>query len=182
MSGPFPIQTRSLADIEANAPRCKICDAPIARAADERPAKWRRRQSCCPAHARMLQARRQSETKTGASLKEYAHAPCVSCGGSVTQREGEKPADWKRRQTCSPDCRNDWRRTVAKRELPANRRKPRREPKRSPFARKHIPATGFETVAEALARGVKIKRIEPPDFPPSGVPVRSKIGFSTGRI
>lgn len=193
-------------------PACIICPEPVARRPGERRSVWFERKTCGPRCLSLLRAKQMSERNTQwgrlsrAETLEYAHPHCAApgCTCPIVIREGEKAHHWRKRKACSVECRNRLRRRPRKPGREAQKAALPRTKKAAPPPKRAVyrpPATHplrqfrraltsgwaaavrFETVEEAVARGVKIQKIKIPPAPEHGIPVRPKArSFSNGRV
>lgn len=165
---------------------CIECNGPAERRADESRASWLHRKLCSKqctlAHSiaklKVGKDRADSSRRAARALEAAPekHPPCLHCGGPVTIRARETIEEWINRKDCSRRC------------CDARRRKPRstdRTPKTAQapatatvrISAKPRAKTQFETVEEALARGITITRIETPVVAAIGNPVRVRAGW-----
>lgn len=156
-------------------PECPICHGPVDRRPRERRTPWMNRQTCSAACLRTIRTRVVTETNTAfqarrraATIADYIHPPCPACHGPVEIRDDEIVTAWRNRKTCSDACWAVWRREPRKHKSPARgapveRPSSARKPRRLKWdTRKQRPAPPtFETVDEALARGLKVKLYPP---------------------
>lgn len=187
-------------DPDRSPPACVSCGTPIVRRDDEPVYEWSRRKTCGPDCLRALRAVLVVSTtqairdKYAAAIQAFDHPPCVvpGCGKPVEIRDGEMLFHFRRRKTCSPECLKIIRSGPRSTE---SARKARSQIKSAGAAksntavdrhwrhrktcllecRKSAPsrqAPTFETVEQALARGLKIKRLPPAFAAASNAAVR----------
>lgn len=176
-------------------PPCVACAEPVPRRPREQLGVWLSRKTCGPECLAKTRAGQTGAANTWRWVKwreaaaAQPHAPCTVCRRPVEIREGEKPNIWRKRKTCGRECLGKLRAEAMgagrARSLNPKARKPGAPAERPAaaairrsFARLRKPAAPvavrFETVAEALARGVVITEIKAPPPVLGGVPVRSK--------
>lgn len=100
-----PVQPRSLAEVDAIHPPCKICGQPVERRDNERRDKWRMRLTCsakCRARLQGLSGAGRSNPRATAP-----HPPCIVCNGPIVRRDGEPQWNYSVRRTCSAVCANE---------------------------------------------------------------------------
>jgi hypothetical protein len=172
-------------------PPCVVCGRPVDRRpretgkAGENLTHWLRRKACCPEHSRLAQAANQAATKKGIRSQltaAHEHEPCPVCKGVVDINPNEKPGAWRKRITCSERCRS-----LRTRSSPAKARQPRPVKANTPpphkTPRRHLPGSRFESVEEALARGLVIQRTEKPVYLlPTEASVRGGRWMGDGRV
>lgn len=154
-------------------PPCPICHGPVPRYPGEQRSKWLVRQTCGRACRTKLRAREPRVTNRAytdrrrAAALDYDHPPCVVCKGPVEVRAGEAPYNWRDRQTCSRTCLAKLRERARGEYGPRSSARTDANPgwrwNKLPAAKrqKRHRAAHFETVDEALARGVAIQQCPP---------------------
>ena len=101
----MPFDGAKFSSEEYEHPPCLVCNGPVERKKSDRFVyEWKRRETCCPKCARILQIRRWSLTQGIDDSTQYKHPVCNFCKGPVERREDEKTGDWRKRKTCSPEC------------------------------------------------------------------------------
>lgn len=165
---------------------CIVCSKPVPRPD---------RRTCGGACLRKLRASlaiNLNSLQRAEAIAAYDRPVCMNpaCGAPIVIRNDESPLHWSRRKTCSKPCLNALR---AKSNAERPRRKAAHKPTKRAVAAKeaaerygsdpsgHKPRrlsrpprhdSTFETVAEARARGVEIKKLPPAFAAPSSAAIK----------